>query len=102
MSIAVIIAVILAVILVLRITYVMWFNNTLKRADQAMRKGNHWTAMAELSLDRIQTYNEYATARRFYRRAARLYLSLGLYSDARFAVWSAVQAGKMWAKYFHM
>jgi hypothetical protein len=101
MSIATI-ATIIAVLLVLRITYVMWYNNLLKQADRLMRRGNHWSEMAEMSSDRVETYHEYGKARRAYRQAARLYLRLGRRSDARFAVWSAVQAGKMWEKYLYM
>lgn len=93
---------ILAALIVLRITYVMWFNSTLKKADRAMRRGAHWSAMAEMSSDRIETYNEYGKARRAYRQAARLYLCVGRYSDAKYTVWASVQAGKMWEKYLYM
>ena len=93
---------ILAALVLARIIYVCWYNSTLKEADRLMRRGNHWSEMAELSLDRVETYNEYGKARRAYRQAARLYVRLGKRSDVKFAVWSAVQAGKMWEKYLYM
>jgi len=92
----------LAVLIIARLAYVVWFNNTLKEADRLMKRGNHWSEMAELSLDRIQTYEEYGKSRRYYRWAARLYLRVGRYNDAKFAVYQSIQAGKLFDKYLYM
>jgi hypothetical protein len=102
MSITLIAVLIVAILIVLRIAYVLWFNSTLKQADRLMRRGNHWSEMAEMSSDRVETYHEYGKSRRAYRQAARLYLLVGRYSDAKFAVYQSIQAGKLFDKYLYM
>jgi uncharacterized protein YxeA len=96
------IAVVFAVLIIARLAYVVWYNGTLREASRFMKRGNHQTDMAELAFDRIEAYERYGNARRAYRRAARLYLRVGRYNDAKFAVYQSIQAGKLFDKYLYM
>lgn len=102
MSIAIIALIAVLTAILATVGYVLWYNSTMKSAKRAMRKASFWEEMAEISSDRIETYEEYSKARRAYRKAARLYLAAGEYSKAKVAVRMAVSMNKLYEKYLYM